>query len=98
MTKFTGTQAALADELDRLSERAKPSGGDVVFGHQSLAARYYALKEAAALVRSAVIVEAADCETCDGSGEIDESLGGDLTKGFVPCPDCDGTITKEPTP
>lgn len=30
------------------------------------------------------------CETCQGSGEIDQTLGGEWNSGVVPCPDCDG--------
>lgn len=30
------------------------------------------------------------CETCQGSGKIDQTLGGEPTSGVVPCPDCDG--------
>lgn len=32
----------------------------------------------------------AACETCGGSGEIDQRLGGCATSGIVPCPDCGG--------
>lgn len=28
------------------------------------------------------------CSTCNGTGEIDEGLGGIPTSGIVPCPDC----------
>lgn len=28
------------------------------------------------------------CETCGGTGEIDQRLGGAATSGVVPCPDC----------
>lgn len=30
------------------------------------------------------------CETCQGTGEIDTSLGGIITSGIILCPDCDG--------
>ena len=30
----------------------------------------------------------AQCETCGGTGEIDQRLGGEATSGIVPCPDC----------
>ncbi len=29
------------------------------------------------------------CETCNGAGWIDESLGGIATSGWVVCPDCE---------
>jgi DnaJ-class molecular chaperone len=33
-----------------------------------------------------------DCETCQGSGEIDETLGGEyFSNQHAKCPDCDGT-------
>lgn len=28
------------------------------------------------------------CDTCGGTGEVDESLGGTGAVGMVPCPDC----------
>lgn len=35
--------------------------------------------------------EAPDCETCEGTGEIDERVGGHPHAGIVPCPDCNGS-------
>ena len=34
--------------------------------------------------------EALECETCSGTGEIDQRLGGYVESGVVECPDCDG--------
>jgi len=31
-----------------------------------------------------------ECETCGGTGEVDESLGGSPRSGIVKCPDCTG--------
>lgn len=31
------------------------------------------------------------CDTCDGTGEIDQRLGGYAESGVVDCPDCDGS-------
>lgn len=34
------------------------------------------------------------CETCGGTGEIDETLGGEsFSDPHAKCPDCDGTNT-----
>lgn len=30
------------------------------------------------------------CDTCEGDGELDESLGGPAGHGWVKCPDCGG--------
>lgn len=35
-------------------------------------------------------IKEAACETCQGTGEIDERLGGVAGSGIVQCPDCDG--------
>jgi len=32
-----------------------------------------------------------ECETCQGTGKIDQRLGGYCEDGVVDCPDCDGT-------
>lgn len=39
----------------------------------------------AAKFRAAIM---ALCSTCDGTGKIDESLGGFSTNGMAACPDC----------
>lgn len=38
-----------------------------------------------------------DCETCQGTGQIDQRLGGEPQAGIIDCPDCKGTgQTAEP--
>lgn len=34
--------------------------------------------------------EPIECDTCEGTGKIDERLGGYAENGVVDCPDCNG--------